>query len=72
MRQDVVLLVNLERLERDRGSYRMPAIREAVAKDPDLFRLFHQRVIDRFGNHDRADRQITGRKRFGAGDHIGL
>ena len=56
--EDVTLLHQLEILQRNRCTYRMPGIGEAVTKDSDLTALLDERFIHPLGNEHGADGEI--------------
>src|SRR5258708_5139661 len=55
--EQVDVVVDFLRLERDGGGDRMAGVGEAVAPGADLVALAHQRLIDLVGDHHRRDRQ---------------
>ena len=72
MLADVHLVVDLQRLDRDRRRHRMAGIGEAVAERADLVALLRQALEHALVHHHRADRQIGRGQRLGAGQDVGL
>ena len=64
LRDDVALLVDLQRLERDRRGHRMRRVRVAVAEDAELVALREQDLVERVRDEVRRDRQVAGRQRL--------
>ena len=70
--EDLVALVDLQRLQRDRGRDRMARIGEAVAEGADLAALGDQRLVHVLRDHHAGDRQIGRRQRLGDRDRVRL
>ena len=72
MAEDVALLVDLQRLERDGAAHRMAGIGEAVGEAAELARSAPTSgAIDRLGDDGRGDRQIGRRQRLRHGHDVG-
>ncbi len=69
---DVALLVDLQRLQRDRRRHRVAAVGVARAVGAVLAALLDEGLIDRIGDHDGRDGQIRRRELLRAGDDVGL
>jgi len=69
---EIVALVDLERLDPKRRRERVAAIGEAMCESADLAVLVEHRLIDGLGHGDGAERRIGRGERLGHGDRMGL
>ena len=69
---DATLLVDLQRLEGDRGRHRMRGVGVAMPEDAELITLRKQDVVERVRQEIGRDRLVSGRECLGQRHDVGL